>query len=114
MSKVKPPKAAVSLEEEPRSSRRFTPYADPNPSRDFRIIDPLRDIGRGDLDPFGQGGGMLFDPRRPGLMNPHPRLGIPPGARFDPPNPFPGRMDPDNDHYRPPGPPPDGYDDMFM
>lgn len=28
-----------------------------------RILDPLRDIGRGDLDPFGGGGGgMLFNP----------------------------------------------------
>lgn len=29
----------------------------------FRVIDPLRDIGRGDLDPLGRGGGgMLFNP----------------------------------------------------
>lgn len=29
----------------------------------FRIIDPLRDIGRGDLDPLGRGGGgMIFNP----------------------------------------------------
>lgn len=28
-----------------------------------RILDPLRDIGRGDLDPLGRGGGgMLFNP----------------------------------------------------
>lgn len=26
------------------------------------LRDPLRDIGRGDLDPFGRGGGMLFRP----------------------------------------------------
>ncbi|KAG5680869.1 hypothetical protein PVAND_010350 [Polypedilum vanderplanki] len=81
---------------------------------DPRTIDPLRDIGRGDLDPFGRGGGMLFQPdfrhefgpRNP--INPNAPLRIPPGARYDPPNPF-GRLDPDNDHIRPPG-----YDDMFM
>lgn len=37
------------------------------------LRDPLRDIGRGDLDPFGRGGGMLFRPDlriRPGPFNP--------------------------------------------
>lgn len=74
--------------------------------------DPLRDIGRGDLDPFGRGGGSIFQPHFPRLpgMPPFPH---PPGARYDPPNPFP-RNDPDPDHFRRPGPPPDGYDDMFM
>lgn len=44
---------------------------------------------------------------------------IPPGARYDPPNPF-HRFDPDNDEFAPPGIPrpghqgPSGYDDMFM
>jgi len=81
-----------------------------------RVTDPLRDIGRGDLDPFGRGGGMLFNP--PG-MHPLPDgIGpIPgriPGARFDPFNPIPGpgrfgRSEPNPDHLRPPG-----YDDMFM
>lgn len=33
-------------------------------SRD-RLRDPLRDIGRGDLDPFGRGGGMIFQPDMP-------------------------------------------------
>lgn len=42
-------------------------YQDRNPLRDFR--DPLRDIGRGDLDPFGRGGGMLFQP------DPRPNFG---------------------------------------
>lgn len=28
----------------------------------YGIYDPLRDIGRGDLDPLGRGGGMLFRP----------------------------------------------------
>lgn len=82
-----------------------------------RVTDPLRDIGRGDLDPFGQGGGMLFNPPgRPfnpmgGLHGPIP--GHIPGARFDPfgpPEPGRlGRMGPNPDHLRPPG-----YDDMFM
>lgn len=37
------------------------------------FIDPLRDIGRGDLDPFGRGGGMIFQPDipfRPGGFGP--------------------------------------------
>lgn len=32
---------------------------------DNRIRDPLRNIGRGDLNPFGQGGGMIFQPVLP-------------------------------------------------
>lgn len=81
-----------------------------DPFRD--IFNPLRDVGRGDLDPFGRGGGMLFRPdlrHQVGPFNPLMPGGVPPGARFDPPNPF-GRLDPDNDHMRPPP----GYDDMFM
>lgn len=44
-------------------------------SIDCRIIDPLRDIGRGDLDPLnrgGGGGGMLFNPpfNNPNLFQP--------------------------------------------
>lgn len=38
------------------------------------VPDPLRDIGRGDLNPFGLGGGMIFRPERPGGL-PHPGLG---------------------------------------
>ena len=40
---------------------------------------------------------------------------IPPGARYDPPNPL-RRLDPDNDELPPPGRGfgPSGYDDMFM
>lgn len=97
------------------------------------FYDPLRDIGRGDLDPFGRGGGMLFRPPMPGINRPGPggiggfgphgydefisttiivlkkfHFRIPPGARFDPPNPL-NRLDPNNDHFPPPG-----YDDMFM
>lgn len=92
------------------------------PDSDYFFVDPLRDVGRGDLDPFGRGGGMIFNP--PGLHGPLGNLGplgpmgrrlrgpVPPGARFDPFGP-PGpnnRMGPDNDHFRAPG----GYDDMFM
>lgn len=39
----------------------------------FRDTDPLRNIGRGDLDPFGRGGGMIFQPDmpfRPGGLGP--------------------------------------------
>jgi len=98
---------------------RFQPRAD----------DPLRDLGRADLDPFGQGGGMVFDPLRvgrgggrPGQFGPDgrplPPGAVPPGARFDPFGP-PGAagrgrgrgrgFGPDPDHESPPG-----WDDMFM
>ncbi|XP_077990046.1 proteasome inhibitor PI31 subunit-like [Glandiceps talaboti] len=84
------------------------------------------DIGRGDLDPFHAGGGMLMDPSRggfprggipdpsAGLPGRLPRGAVPPGARFDPfgpPGTGPGstfRNEPDPDHLPPPG-----YDDMF-
>lgn len=33
--------------------------------RPYFVEDPLRNIGRGDLDPFGIGGGMLFQPFNP-------------------------------------------------
>lgn len=37
-----------------------------NNAQDYNVhIDPLRVIGRGDLNPFGQGGGMLFRPEVP-------------------------------------------------
>ncbi|XP_055325227.1 proteasome inhibitor PI31 subunit-like [Sitodiplosis mosellana] len=88
-----------------------------------RIIDPLRDIGRGDLDPLGRGGGgMLFNPpfNNPNQPNILPRgpdrnpPGVIPGARFDP---F-GPIDPFNNPHRPnPRPdhlPPPGFEDMFM
>lgn len=42
-----------------------------------RLIDPLRDIGRGDLDPLGRGGGgMLFNPP---FNNPNPPNILPRG-----------------------------------
>jgi len=99
--------------------------------------DPLRDLGRADLDPFSGGGGMIFDPLRAGRGGgggnigpfgpdgrPLPPGAVPPGARFDPFTPFgqggvgPGRgrgrgrgrgFGPDPDHDPPPG-----WDDMFM
>ncbi|XP_037903636.1 proteasome inhibitor PI31 subunit isoform X2 [Hermetia illucens] len=83
--------------------------------------DPLRDVGRGDLDPLGRGGGgMIFTP--PGMpFGPpgggfNPALRRPPGARFDP---F-GPPDPDRPFGRNPNPnpdvfrPPPDYDDMYM
>jgi len=98
--------------------------------------DPLRDLGRADLDPFsgGRGGGMIFDPMRAGGRGggntpfgpdgrPLPQGAVPPGARFDPfappgvggiPDRGRGRgrgrgFGPDPDHEPPPG-----WDDMFM
>lgn len=53
-------------------------YEEPNPY----FADPLRDIGRGDLDPFGRGGGMIFQPqlpRGPGVMGPFAPGRMPPG-----------------------------------
>lgn len=91
------------------------PYSDtPRPARSLidTTYDPLRNIGRGDLDPFGRGGGMIFQPDlpfRPGGLNPLPPLGVPPGARYDPTGPL-GNIEPNPDHMRPPP----GYDDMFM
>ncbi|XP_076246437.1 proteasome inhibitor 31 kDa [Calliopsis andreniformis] len=88
--------------------------------------DPSR-VGAADLDPFGRGGGMIFDPFSPAARNPidprRPALGVPgrlppgavpPFARFDPfgppdNNPPRPRPNPDSDDVLPPG-----YDDMFM
>ena len=81
--------------------------------------DPAR-VGVRDLDPFGQGGGMIFDPfsgrpptgRLPSGLGVPGRLppgAIPPGARFDPFGPpdlepqRPPRRRPDDDHFPPPG-----------
>lgn len=51
----------------------------------FRRLDPLRDIGRGDLDPLGRGGGgMIFDPFN---RNPDGILPIGPDLR-----PLPGKF----------------------
>lgn len=33
--------------------------------RPYFVEDPLRNIGRGDLDPFGRGGGMIYQPFNP-------------------------------------------------
>lgn len=61
-------------------------FGNPNPYCDngrglIRDRDPLRDIGRGDLDPFGRGGGMIFQPDmpfRPGGFGPlGPLPGLP-------------------------------------
>ncbi|XP_031633318.1 proteasome inhibitor PI31 subunit-like [Contarinia nasturtii] len=114
--------------EPPRCSRGIPdPDILPNTTPDVlrvqpRILDPLRDIGRGDLDPLNRGGGgMLFNPpfNNPNIMQPQGPdrnrfPGIVPGARFDP---F-GPMDPFNNTRRPgPNPdhlPPPGFEDMFM
>lgn len=73
------------------------------PSRDFSR-DALRDIGRRDLDPIGSfrgvGGGMIFQPDFRPRVDPRNPHAIPPGARFDPPNPL-RRFNPDNDHFTP-------------
>ncbi|XP_012056773.1 PREDICTED: proteasome inhibitor PI31 subunit [Atta cephalotes] len=84
-------------------------------------------VGSRDLDPFGESGGMIFDPfdtrRRqigrlpgglgiPGVLPPN---AIPPGARFDPFGPpeldpmRPHHRRPDDDHLSPPQ-----YNDMFL
>jgi len=97
--------------------------------------DPLR-VGRGDLDPFGgfQAGGMIMDPRGMGSSAPGPSFPGAAGPRFDPV--YPGMPNPGmmggrrgrgggrggpfggnrsfGDEMPPPGPSPEGYDDMFM
>lgn len=83
------------------------------------------EVGGADLDPFGIGGGMLFNPHRRqpeypvdlswGEFGRLPRGAVPPGARYDPMFPPGGdrrnnrRPMPDGDHLRPPS-----YDDMFL
>ncbi|KAH0949441.1 hypothetical protein HN011_000292 [Eciton burchellii] len=98
-------------------------------SQHIREFSPERDptrVGVRDLNPFAQGGGMIFDPfaeRQPygrvpsalGVPGRLPPGAVPPGARFSPFGPpdvdpirrFPHR--PGNDHLPPPG-----YNDMFM
>eukprot|EP00038_Savillea_parva_P005322 m.151181 g.151181 ORF g.151181 m.151181 type:complete len:287 (-) comp11695_c3_seq1:383-1243(-) len=79
-----------------------------NPHAPFH---PAGDLGRGDLDPFHQGGGMLLDPRGlPGAFGggPGPRPlgpGQLPRARFDPI--FPGGPDGPVGPRGPRGPDPD-------
>lgn len=84
-------------------------------------FDPLRDVGRGDLNPLGRGsgGGMIFSPPSlnpfAGNLGPNSfpdNRNIPPGARFDPftPPDGTGRINPNATHFRPP---PD-FDDMYM
>lgn len=62
-------KEAAASSSEPPSLRDSNPqhYYDINREiQAFRPRDPLRDIGRGDLDPFGRGGGgMIFQPEMP-------------------------------------------------
>ncbi|KAH3748936.1 proteasome inhibitor PI31 subunit-like [Dreissena polymorpha] len=99
----------------------------PRPTPEWQDPDDPFSVGRGDLDPFGRGGGgMFFDPLRggrgprfgidpsSGLPSRLPPGAVPPGARFDPfgpPGTHPGRRPgPDPDHMRPP----DWEDDMFM
>ncbi|XP_072764462.1 proteasome inhibitor PI31 subunit [Anoplolepis gracilipes] len=109
-----------------RPRRDFDPLrvgSDPHPLHRAPEHDPAR-VGVRDLDPFGQGGGMIFDPftgpsggRLPSGLGVPGRLppgAIPPGARFDPFGPpdidlfRPRRRRPDDDHLPPPG-----FDHMF-
>lgn len=64
--------ASTSRSDDPLLIRPVVPPQYQDRSRDS-LRDPLRDIGRGDLDPFGRGGGSLFNPDfRPefGPLNP--------------------------------------------
>uniref|UniRef100_A0A336K604 Proteasome inhibitor PI31 subunit n=1 Tax=Culicoides sonorensis TaxID=179676 RepID=A0A336K604_CULSO len=120
---IEPVFSGTQVSTQTQTEKKTVPPIDPLrderlPSRNPIMPDYDRqfpDVGRGDLDPFGRGGGMLFDPRGLGPRNPgsfpgplNPR--IPFGARFDPYGPpRPDRFEPNPDHFRPPG-----YDDMFM
>ncbi|XP_029666053.1 proteasome inhibitor PI31 subunit isoform X2 [Formica exsecta] len=107
---------------ESQTRRSFDPLRviGPEPDRPLRPeYDPAR-VGVRDLHPFGQGGGMIFDPfggrpstgRLPSGLGVPGRLppgAIPPGARFDPFGPpdmdsplRPPRRRPDDDHLPPP------------
>lgn len=103
------PEPATTATGDNRQSSRDGYYDnwDRDRGRGIGLIDP-RDVGRGDLDPFGAGGGgMLYQPpMRPGGAG-YPFGGPPdgrlPGARYDP---FPqGPIGPprrDGDHFQPP------------
>ncbi|XP_050459833.1 proteasome inhibitor PI31 subunit [Cataglyphis hispanica] len=99
---------SIKLNENQRMRRPIISEHDPE-------HDPER-VGVRDLNPFGQGGGMIFNPfpyrpARPSLGVPGrlPPGAIPPGARFDPLGPpdveplRPYARRPDDDHFPPPG-----------
>lgn len=67
-------KPILQMPESPKTVEPSRPVSNPsqqlpplrrNYSEDNRLRDPLRNIGRGDLNPFGQGGGMIFQPDLP-------------------------------------------------
>lgn len=68
------PRTSQSTNTDPEPISRIGPiYRPPNYYNDPFRQDPLRDIGRGDLDPFGRGGGSIFRPdlrHQPGPFNP--------------------------------------------
>lgn len=122
--------AARPNQREPPSGERMPPLygppEEPRPEGFGGRIGPLRPdrdplaVGRGDLDPFGAGGGMLFQPPgRPDVSGVGQFPGRVPGARFDPFGP-PGGAGPAGrgglgrprpDHL----PPPDfGNDDWYQ
>ncbi len=85
------PKESVDIDQprpsaqKPETPRPRTPLTEPSYSFIPRPINPFNGVGRGDLDPFGIGCGML---------------GIPPRPRSDPTGPVP---DSGFDHFPPPG-----------
>jgi len=124
-------KTSALREQQPRPERERTPPAASFEDPSFSRIHPRTDqffpeIGRGDLDPFGRGGGMLMDPRHPRPSYLPPGGQIPPGARFDPFGPEPPQQFPQFPRQGTPRPrlpfgepnpdhlPPPGSDDMFM
>lgn len=67
-------KPILQTPESPKAGEPSRPVSNPtqqlpplrrNYAEDNRMRDPLRNIGRGDLNPFGQGGGMIFQPDLP-------------------------------------------------
>lgn len=112
-------------------------YGQPHPLGDFRTGDQDLWPGRGGLP--SPGGGNLIGPNHPGFGSLDPYRGgggdfpppfpggggvggggrppgIPPGARFDPYGPpiNPRGGIPDHNELQPPGPPPGGYNNMFL
>lgn len=65
-------KPILQIPESPKTAEPSRPVSSPNRqlpqlrhSEENILRDPLRNIGRGDLNPFGQGGGMIFQPDLP-------------------------------------------------
>jgi len=103
ISKIVVPKSVSEKAKEEKDKReaareKAKPLRPPIQLNDpFSILGGNGDLFRGDLNPFGPGGGNLLGPR--GIGQPQPAV------RFDPVNPFGIPNEPNPDGYGPPGMP---------